>query len=141
MKGETRSRRLASFGRYLDVLLIIVCAFTVVLTIPRAASAHNNCYVNPFIPPIYGSYPNQYSRGETNISCLISYSGAVRLSGLFNSNWYTLAESSFSGNSEWSYYTLYTYCNFYHYVRSFAWANFAGHVHSNQSDSAACNFP
>lgn len=141
MKRKSPIRRLGGFGRYLSALLVLGCALTVALITPGAAGAHNDCYVNPFIPTIYGNYPNQYSRGVGNVDCYFSYSGAVRLSGLFNGNWYSLAESGFSGSQPWTYYTLYTNCDFYHYVRSFMWANFAGHVHSNQSGSAACNLP
>jgi len=141
MKNKGIQRR--RFRRSALLGIVVVCAAAAALASPGAPRAHGGCTQAPEVPPVRGTYPNQEAYAWGHVYCtLIGYSGDVRLRGWTGSSWIILEQTFYgpvSGN--WTPATPFHACYTYNFVDTFMYANFQGHGHTNNSSSAACNFP
>jgi len=121
--------------------LSVVFATAIALSAPGAARAHNDCSLQPLVPNLFGAYPTQQAQGWGQVTCSSQYDGDVRLRGSTGSGWTVLDTYSYSWYQTMTYKTGKVYCQTYHFVDSFMYANFGGHGHTNNSSSTDCNLP
>jgi hypothetical protein len=126
---------------FLFVALLFVGVVAAGLTNPEGARAHNGCTLSPLGPGIGGSFPNQYAYAYGNVNCNFYYEGDIRLRGWNGSSWVIMKQVFFVNTVSYPYATTSQPCYTYNYVDTFMYANFAGHGHTNNTGSAACNFP
>lgn len=142
MKSKVIGFRPRSFLRYPLVVLVILCAIALALTTPgdTRAQAHA-CWLDPQVPSVTGTYPNQYAIAAGTFHCNVSYTGYVRLRGWNGSSWNQIAQTNVGPVAWDTFAQAGGYCYTYNFVDTHMYANFSGSGQSNTSNSTDCNFP
>ncbi|MGH8523601.1 MAG: hypothetical protein ACREXY_05110 [Gammaproteobacteria bacterium] len=141
MKSKVSSRPSRRLLDYPIFGLVLGGAVALALTSPGATRAHDNCWIEPHVPALFGSYPNEQATASGWFHCSVTYSGYAWLRGWNGSSWNQIAESYVAPRNTDAYPYAGGYCWPYNFVDTHMYGNFSGHGHTNTSSSTACNFP